>query len=76
MEHKGKKGRRREERREEDMDIYESNGLSWADQWDPQPVPSEMPEKKDKDDSGKGKKKLLKWVKSLCKKSKNGSQKA
>lgn len=60
------------------MDIYESNGLSWADQWDPQPVPSELPEKKEKEESEKSKKKLLnfKWVKNLCKKSKNDTQKA
>lgn len=57
------------------MDIYEKNGLSWADQWDPQLVPSEMPDK-EKGDSQKSKNKLLKWVKSLCKKSKSGSQKA
>ena len=58
------------------MDIYESNGLSWADQWDPQPAPSEMPEnKKEKDDSDKSKKKLInfKWVKKWCKKSKNNT---
>lgn len=60
------------------MDIYESNGLSWADQWDPHPVPSEIPEKKEKEEAEKSKKKLLnfKWMKSFRKKSKNNTHKA
>ncbi|KAL7093869.1 hypothetical protein ABFS83_11G065000 [Erythranthe nasuta] len=60
------------------MDIYNSNGLSWADQWDPEPLPSETHNgKKEKDGSDKGKsgKKLLnlKWMKNICKKSKNNN---
>ncbi|PIM98654.1 hypothetical protein CDL12_28861 [Handroanthus impetiginosus] len=60
------------------MDIYNSNGLSWADQWGPDPLPFETEnEKKEKDsDKKSGKKKLsLKWVKNICKKSKSSSQK-
>lgn len=55
------------------MDIFvNSNGLSWADQWDPEPLPplSSENDKKEKDGKKKsGKKKLsLKWMKDLCKK--------
>ncbi|KAL8492478.1 hypothetical protein ACS0TY_023886 [Phlomoides rotata] len=54
------------------MDIYNSDGLSWADQWDPEPLPSETYEKK-KDGADKSKKKSLnlKWMKIFSKKSKN-----
>lgn len=55
------------------MDIYKSEGLSWADQWDPQPIPSETSSKEKKKDKDKNKsaKKILnfKWMKSLGKKS-------
>ncbi|XP_057486898.1 uncharacterized protein LOC130791395 [Actinidia eriantha] len=58
------------------MDLYNSNGLSWADQWDPEPLhpPStENDKKQQKDGSRKNKsvKKMLslKWMKDLCKKS-------
>ncbi|KAL0336020.1 UNVERIFIED_CONTAM: hypothetical protein Sradi_4813900 [Sesamum radiatum] len=62
------------------MDIYNSNGLSWADQWDPEPLPSEREyEKKGKHGSDKTKsmKKILslKWMKNICKKSKNNPDK-
>ncbi|GER25372.1 mitochondrial dynamics protein MID51 [Striga asiatica] len=61
------------------MDIYNSNGLSWADQWDPEPLPSERPNEKEKSRSDKNKagKKILnlKWVKNICKKSKNNVHK-
>ncbi|KAE9454701.1 hypothetical protein C3L33_13395, partial [Rhododendron williamsianum] len=61
-------------KRGEKMDIFvNSNGLSWADQWDPEPLPplSSENDKKEKDGKKKsGKKKLsLKWMKDLCKKS-------
>lgn len=55
------------------MDIYESNGLSWADQWGPQPLPSERHDSmKEKDGNNKsGKRKLnMKWIKKFCKTSK------
>ncbi|KAL6527124.1 hypothetical protein OROGR_016214 [Orobanche gracilis] len=61
------------------MDIYQSNGLSWADQWDPEPLPSERSNEKDKKGSERNKsgKKLLnlKWMKNICKKSKNDANK-
>ncbi|KZV39962.1 hypothetical protein F511_15624 [Dorcoceras hygrometricum] len=64
------------------MDIYNSNGLSWADQWDPEPIPSEteIVKTKGKDGSGQGKigKKLLslKWMKNFGKKSQNNTEKS
>lgn len=78
---KGKKHKEKTEKEEQGdkMDIYNSNGLSWADQWDPEPIPSETRDgKKEKggSDKSKGKKLLnLKWVKNICKKSKNDSNK-
>lgn len=58
------------------MDIYESEGLSWADQWDPQPLHPETEEEKKKKakearKGGKMGKKLLSfsWIKNLGKKS-------
>lgn len=55
------------------MDIFGSEGLSWADQWGPEPLPpaSEDDKKKKKDEKSKSGKKILslKWVKNLCKKS-------
>lgn len=56
------------------MDIYNSEGSSWADQWDPEPLPPPLSDdKKGKNGSGKDKslkKKLsFQWVKNLIKKS-------
>ncbi|CDP13295.1 unnamed protein product [Coffea canephora] len=57
------------------MDVYKSEGLSWADQWDPEPLPpaSDNDKKKGKDGSNKNKlgKKILtlSWIKNLGKKS-------
>ncbi|WOG88696.1 hypothetical protein DCAR_0207931 [Daucus carota subsp. sativus] len=52
------------------MDVFNSEGSSWADQWDPEPLPNE---KKGKNDSSKDKtlkKKLsFEWVRKLVKKS-------
>ncbi|KAL0357810.1 UNVERIFIED_CONTAM: hypothetical protein Scaly_1466700 [Sesamum calycinum] len=51
-----KKGIRNSGNIKKKMDIYNSNGLSWADQWDPEPLPSEREyEKKGKHGSDKTK---------------------
>lgn len=57
------------------MDVYRSEGLSWADQWDPEPQPpaSDNDKKKGKDGSNKNKSAMkilaLSWIKNLGKKS-------
>lgn len=52
------------------MDVFNSGGSSWADQWDPEPLPDEKKAKKDSSKDKSLKKKLsFQWVKNLVKKS-------
>nr|XP_009789681.1 PREDICTED: uncharacterized protein LOC104237271 [Nicotiana sylvestris] len=55
------------------MEVFRSEGLSWADQWDPEsPPPPNEDEKKKRRDASKNK--FLKWVKSFGKKSNTGKK--
>uniref|UniRef100_M1BH11 Uncharacterized protein n=1 Tax=Solanum tuberosum TaxID=4113 RepID=M1BH11_SOLTU len=55
------------------MEVFRSEGLSWADQWDPEsPAPPHKDDKKKSKNASKNK--FLKWFKSLGKKSKNKQQ--
>ncbi|KAK4376989.1 hypothetical protein RND71_003285 [Anisodus tanguticus] len=56
------------------MEVFRSEGLSWADQWDPEspPPPNEDDKKKHKNAS---KNKFLKWFKNIGKKSNNSNKK-
>ncbi|KAG9130663.1 hypothetical protein Leryth_018066 [Lithospermum erythrorhizon] len=57
------------------MDIYDSGGLSWADQWDSKPLPSEGDYETNKKQENSSKTKLskkilnFKWLKGHNKKS-------
>lgn len=52
------------------MEVFKSEGLSWADQWDPEsPGPPREDDKKKRKNASKNK--FLKWFTSLGKKAKH-----